>query len=116
MVSTSLGWSPHVQRQVTRWTTAGRQDTKLCDAPPGHNSPPSHDSETEDLSPILNRLRQKHGDLVAETTDFQYAILKEENAILREINQQLELDNERLRSKAGKIVIENFEGGEKECL
>jgi hypothetical protein len=110
MVSTSLGWSPHVQRQATRWNAASNQATKLWDAPASHNLPPSHDSETEDLSSILNRLRQKHGDLVAEPTDFQYAILKEENAILREINRQLEIDNERLRNRAGKIVIENFEG------
>lgn len=107
VASTSLGWSPRVRRQGTRWSTAPRlerQGTRLWDAPP------SHDSDTEDLSSILTRLRQKHGDLVDEPTDMQHAILKEENAILRETIRQLELENERLSSRASKIVIENFEG------
>lgn len=107
MASGSLGWSPRFYRHGIRRSLAPRllrQGTRLCVAQL------SHDSDAEDLSSILTRLRQKHGDLVDESTDTQYAILKEENSILRETIRQLELENEQLRSRASKIIIENFEG------
>ena len=40
----------------------------------------------------------------------EYNLLEEENSLLRNTIRELELENERLKNSASRIVIENFEG------
>jgi hypothetical protein len=43
-------------------------------------------------------------------TNLEYNLLEEENSLLRKTIRELELENERLKNSASRIVIENFEG------
>jgi cation transporter-like permease len=47
---------------------------------------------------------------ISTRTNLEYNLLQEENSLLRKTIRELELENERLKNSASRIVIENFEG------
>lgn len=99
--STSFGWSPPLlfrrpltmSRLVSPPTKRRLQTSRLWVAQQ-HSNIPTNNNTTMQVT----------------STSLEYDLLQEENGLLRETIRQLELENERLKNSASRIVIENFEG------
>jgi len=102
--STSLGWSPlfrpsHRLKPAVSSSSRRQGRSRLWMAQQQHNV----GSNNSSVETITTKDLQT-------PTNMEYDLLEEENGFLRETIRQLELENERLRKSASRIVIENFEG------
>ena len=109
----SLGWGPlfrspqRLSNSAVSLAKPGRHGARLRLS---HQHNDGHDSGRIHSVIPTNSSLIPTVDVTTQHTDLEYYLLEEENGLLRETIRQLELENERLKKSASRIVIENFEG------
>jgi hypothetical protein len=98
-LSTAFGWRPSFSS--CHRAPRGVMSSSFCRhgrlwVASSHHNIPTNNSSVETNAEI--------------PTNMEYEMLQQENGLLRETIRQLEMENERLKSSASRIVIENFEG------